>query len=194
MVPVRAKGWKNVRSGNWAGKWRSARVLMNKSLLFTCWPHPQKDLISYENTQTERCFVTWVTLGVTAGAGRGRGQPWQQGQVKAVWVRCFQVRERKFSPFLQILPGFKTLSSSSEHLPVIITWSFSRFFFCGIDLIVSNQPLELSYVCWLLVGGHNDLADGPYKWATMLLGIFLSCFLVHLFDYAWHPGHSIRSP
>lgn len=93
---------------------------------------------------------------------------------------------------LQIVAGFKTLHSPVQHFPVLIALSLPMLFFCGVDL-VSRKPLELGNFCWLLVRGHNDLSDGPYQSATVLLGTFLFYSLVNLFYYAQDPGHSTRS-
>lgn len=87
-------------------------------------------------------------------------------------------RERQqFSPFLQIPAGSETpqsLTTSPSHYSSVVLQTL----FCSTGLVASSQTFEFSYFSWLLVGGHDDFANGPHKSATVLLGnlLFLSLF------------------
>ena len=75
----------------------------------------------------------------------------------------------------RLVPKYR---SPFQHLRFVIALSFSKALFYSIGLVASSQTFEFSYFCLFLVGGHDDLADGPHKSAPALLGmlLFLSPF------------------
>ena len=114
--------------------------------------------------------------------GQGTGQPRWQEEVKAVSGRCLPGERDKILP---ISPNRGWFQNSEQSLSISSSryCSFSKppfFFFCGIGLVASIQPLEFSYLHWLLVGGHDDPVDGPHK--SVLLGILLILSLSHHFS------------
>lgn len=121
----------------------------------------------------------WMSLQVWEAEG---GQSWQQGERRAVCAR-YLPGERSSSPnFFQSWLFFKQLLLESPcHCLVFL----QAFFLVALTLLPPVSLWKLVIFCWLLVGGRDDLTDGPHLLATVLLGILSFYSLLHLFDSAW---------
>lgn len=84
------------------------------------------------------------------------------------WRQCewgaSQGRETAFL-LISTNPGWFQNTSVPHNISLLLLL-FLQTLFCSIGLVASSQTFEFSYFCWLLVGGHDDLTNGPHKSAT----------------------------